>query len=288
MASHRGSCLCGEVAYEVEGPLEHAHHCHCSYCRKVHGTPYATGAMARRGRRWLRGERSIARYESSPGFHRCFCTRCGSVAAGRSVRRAARSSRSASSTAIRACARRSTCSRRRRRRGGRSATGCPRSTAFPPGIDAAPVRRIARCAIRPARRAAAACAARSRSGSKASRSCARSCHCGRCRKARGTAHATNMLVPIDGAALHARRGRARRVQDPRGEVLHADVLPDLRLEGAARRPATAASRSCRWARSTTIRASGSREHIWVGSKAPWDEIHDDLPRYDEASAAPIR
>src|SRR5258705_10729774 len=76
MANQRGSCLCGEVAYEIEGPFEHAHHCHCSYCRKFHGTPYATGALA--PRRWLRGERSIARYESSPGFHRWFCSRCGS------------------------------------------------------------------------------------------------------------------------------------------------------------------------------------------------------------------
>src|SRR5882724_11577219 len=35
-----------------------------------------------RERRWLRGERSIARYESSPGFHRWFCSRCGSPLPG--------------------------------------------------------------------------------------------------------------------------------------------------------------------------------------------------------------
>src|SRR5258705_6555517 len=81
MTNHRGSCLCGEVAYEVEGALEHAHHCHCTYCRKAHGTPAATGAMAR-GRRWLRGEQSVAHYESSPGFQRYFCARCGSALPG--------------------------------------------------------------------------------------------------------------------------------------------------------------------------------------------------------------
>ena len=41
MTTQRGSCLCGEVAYEVEGALEHTHHCHCTYCRKSHGTPFA-------------------------------------------------------------------------------------------------------------------------------------------------------------------------------------------------------------------------------------------------------
>ena len=77
MASYRGSCLCGEIEYEALGPLNGAHHCHCIYCRKFHGTPHATGAMAT-GRRWLRGERSVASFESSPGFHRFFCRHCGS------------------------------------------------------------------------------------------------------------------------------------------------------------------------------------------------------------------
>src|SRR2546425_9022302 len=54
MTNLRGSCLCGEVAYEIDGPLERASHCHCSYCRKSHGTPFATYAMAQiAGLRWL-------------------------------------------------------------------------------------------------------------------------------------------------------------------------------------------------------------------------------------------
>jgi len=83
MATHRGSCLCGEVVYEIDGPLQHTHHCHCQYCRKSHGTQCATGSLAASaGRRWLRGESSIVRYESSPGFHRWFCVRCGSPLPG--------------------------------------------------------------------------------------------------------------------------------------------------------------------------------------------------------------
>jgi hypothetical protein len=31
----RGSCLCGGIRYEVDGPLGMVVHCHCSMCRKA-------------------------------------------------------------------------------------------------------------------------------------------------------------------------------------------------------------------------------------------------------------
>ena len=78
-----GSCLCGDVAYRVDGPLVWPHHCHCGYCRKEHGTPYATYAMAQATDLvWLRGRDKLVIYESSPGFHRWFCGRCGSTMPG--------------------------------------------------------------------------------------------------------------------------------------------------------------------------------------------------------------
>ncbi len=33
-----GSCLCGAVAFEVDGPIAGIGQCHCSLCRKVSGT----------------------------------------------------------------------------------------------------------------------------------------------------------------------------------------------------------------------------------------------------------
>ncbi len=75
-----GRCLCGTVRYEVDGPFSNAAHCHCSMCRKHHGTPYATWAVAPlAGFRYTAGEAAIGRYASSPGFRRSFCTTCGSV-----------------------------------------------------------------------------------------------------------------------------------------------------------------------------------------------------------------
>ena len=73
-----GSCLCGTVAYELDEPLQQLVHCHCSMCRKNHGALFGSFVKSP-GLHWVNGASHVARYESSKGFHRCFCNRCGSV-----------------------------------------------------------------------------------------------------------------------------------------------------------------------------------------------------------------
>ncbi|WP_315752151.1 MULTISPECIES: hypothetical protein [unclassified Bradyrhizobium] len=34
MTTFRGSCLCGRVGFEVDGPFDNFLNCHCSRCRK--------------------------------------------------------------------------------------------------------------------------------------------------------------------------------------------------------------------------------------------------------------
>ena len=76
----RSSCLCGSTVWEAEGPFQLMSHCHCSMCRKSHGSAFATYLAGRADAfRWVAGESQRVRYESSPGFHRPFCPRCGSV-----------------------------------------------------------------------------------------------------------------------------------------------------------------------------------------------------------------
>jgi len=60
----RGSCLCGEVRFEIVGPLMRSSHCHCRQCQKAHGAPFRTRAR-------------VSFYESTPGTHRGFCKVCG-------------------------------------------------------------------------------------------------------------------------------------------------------------------------------------------------------------------
>ena len=74
-----GSCLCGDIAFEIDGPVDMAVHCHCSMCRKFHGSAFATfGTAAPHDFRWVRGAERVRRYQSSARGSRPFCPRCGS------------------------------------------------------------------------------------------------------------------------------------------------------------------------------------------------------------------
>ena len=73
-----GRCQCGAVRYRVTGPAEHLFHCHCSMCRRVHGTVFATFATIPRGHLVVEaGADMLATFESSPGVLRQHCRRCG-------------------------------------------------------------------------------------------------------------------------------------------------------------------------------------------------------------------
>ncbi|MAM87861.1 MAG: aldehyde-activating protein [unclassified Hahellaceae] len=74
-----GSCLCGGVQYEINGPLSDVLNCHCTMCRKLHAAAFRTRARVR-AVDWttLEGQALLKFYESSPGEHKAFCSKCGS------------------------------------------------------------------------------------------------------------------------------------------------------------------------------------------------------------------
>ena len=75
-----GSCLCGDVRFEIAGALTGASNCHCSMCRKAHGAAFGTYALVKATDfRIVSGADRITRYRSSPGVVRTFCARCGST-----------------------------------------------------------------------------------------------------------------------------------------------------------------------------------------------------------------
>lgn len=74
----KGSCLCGNVTYEVVSLVGRIGHCHCKTCRKAHAAAFASTARANRSEfRWVKGEDSLSSFESSPGKLRHFCKNCG-------------------------------------------------------------------------------------------------------------------------------------------------------------------------------------------------------------------
>ena len=74
----RGSCLCGAVSFVIKQPVISMGHCHCSMCRRGHGTAYSTYCqVADDGLELESGSEMIEHYASSPGVTREFCGRCG-------------------------------------------------------------------------------------------------------------------------------------------------------------------------------------------------------------------
>jgi len=77
----KGSCLCGAVNYQIEGPFKVFQYCHCSRCRKFTGSAYASNLFVSPERfRWTSGEEMIGRYEHPDAkyFATSFCKQCGS------------------------------------------------------------------------------------------------------------------------------------------------------------------------------------------------------------------
>jgi hypothetical protein len=71
-----GGCLCGAVRYRVSGTPSRITICHCATCRHASGAPLvAWSGFPACDFNFTRGV--PARYASSPGVERTFCSRCG-------------------------------------------------------------------------------------------------------------------------------------------------------------------------------------------------------------------
>ena len=78
----RGSCLCGEVAYQVTEPIEGVHNCHCSRCRYGRAAAHATdGRVSFAGLQYLRGGARLKSFKvpDAEFFTQVFCSVCSSV-----------------------------------------------------------------------------------------------------------------------------------------------------------------------------------------------------------------
>lgn len=73
-----GRCLCAAVRYRVSAPAQEMYHCHCSMCRRCHGTLFATYATVVREHLHIElGADQLVTYHSSAQVHRHRCRGCG-------------------------------------------------------------------------------------------------------------------------------------------------------------------------------------------------------------------
>ena len=74
-----GSCLCGAVAFNVDGEVRGVGNCHCSLCRKVSGgASNAVFIVPNECFSWTRGEDHQERFELRETWSITRCKTCGS------------------------------------------------------------------------------------------------------------------------------------------------------------------------------------------------------------------
>jgi len=72
-----GGCLCGEVRFEVRGPLRDVVNCHCSMCQRLHGN-FGPHTKARKVNITITKGNGLEWYKTSNIARRGFCRACGS------------------------------------------------------------------------------------------------------------------------------------------------------------------------------------------------------------------
>ncbi len=78
---YSGSCLCGNVHFEIEGTFEDFYLCHCEKCRKDTGSAHAANLFSTKATlKWLSGENHVKTYNhKGEGHIKNFCETCGSA-----------------------------------------------------------------------------------------------------------------------------------------------------------------------------------------------------------------
>lgn len=79
--THLGSCLCGQVQFEVTGTFEQFYLCHCKYCQKDSGSAHAANLFSTHAQlHWAKGEDQVQTFSLPTTRHtKAFCKRCGSA-----------------------------------------------------------------------------------------------------------------------------------------------------------------------------------------------------------------
>ena len=276
----QGSCLCGDVRFEVSCTHGIATSCHCSICRKFHGSAFAThAAVSADELRWLRGEERIRRFQTSAEGFRAFCERCasnvpatpmpgiafvplGNVEGDPGVRPIANIF-----VGSKACLYEIT-------------DGLLSHDEYQPGFDTPEVPDRPRSDAPPGFVGGSCLCGKVAYHVEGPIELIRHCHCSRCRRARSAAHATNGFV--DPARFRYVRGE---------ELLASYKIPEAeRFTQTFCRDCGSPMPRAVLGRPFVLIPMGSvdgdpgsrpREHIFVGSKAPWYEIPDSLPQHAE-------
>ncbi len=276
----QGHCLCGDIQWEHAGKPLLMSSCHCSVCRKTLGSAFTMEVVAgSEGYRLVRGDERIRSYQTSPGFLRPFCSRCGSplpieapggnfIAMPAGCVEGDPGLRPSSHVFVASKAPWHEISDDLRR-----------FDAYPANVDLPVVERPRSTKPREgAVRGSCHCGlvAYEIEGELGD---ILYCHCGRCRKAHGTAYASILLLAETQFRWLCGEDLVQRYKVPEAQrFTHCfcrtcgSSLPEVHPgQGVVAKIGTLDD-------DPGVRAGC---HIFTGSKAVWDEISDELPQYEE-------
>jgi len=103
------------------------------------------------------------------------------------------------------------------------------------------------------------------------------CHCSRCRKAQGSAFATNGLVEESAFTLHGEKTLTGYESAPGNVKYFCSLCGSPMLNRSDKRPGKVRIRLGSIESDIKERPTA---HIFASSKANWEQIHDDLPQFD--------
>jgi len=74
----QGKCNCGEVVFEVLGPLPDMYKCFCTLCQKQSGAASNAATIVKEDSlQWIHGVSSVTVWKKDSGFNSQFCSTCG-------------------------------------------------------------------------------------------------------------------------------------------------------------------------------------------------------------------
>lgn len=81
MGDYNGSCLCGQIKFQVIGNFESFYLCHCTHCQKDTGSAFAANIFSSTAKlKWLQGVEKMKTFNLPGTRHiKSFCTQCGSA-----------------------------------------------------------------------------------------------------------------------------------------------------------------------------------------------------------------
>lgn len=79
MSKVSGTCLCGEIEFELDDDFEFLNLCHCKQCQRATGSAHASNLFTRLDNiKWIKGKQFVRQYDM-PGrkISNAFCSKCG-------------------------------------------------------------------------------------------------------------------------------------------------------------------------------------------------------------------